>query len=153
MGSRVATWRSLRPSRSAHRAPTEDLGQLWRRIVFSVLISNTDDHLRNHGFLHEDGDTWRLSPAFDINPNPEPGPKHLSTAIDVADDTASIALALSVADYFRLSAEKAKDVVAQVQAAVSDWARVARKHGLSSQETTAMMWAFEAHSSHSSRGR
>lgn len=133
--------------------PTEDLGQLWRRIVFSVLISNTDDHLRNHGFLHVDGDTWRLSPAFDINPNPEPGPKHLSTAIDVADDTASIALALSVADYFRLSAEKAKAVVAQVQAAVSDWARVARKHGLSSQETTAMMWAFEAHSSHSSRGR
>ena len=130
---------------------TSDLHQLWRRIVFSILISNTDDHLRNHGFLHEDGDTWRLSPAFDINPNPEPGPKHLSTAIDLGDDTASVALALSVADYFRLSAEEANEVISQVQAAVSHWAPVARKYGLSSQEITAMSWAFDTHSARASK--
>ncbi len=130
---------------------TADLHQLWRRIVFSILISNTDDHLRNHGFLHEDGDTWRLSPAFDINPNPEPGPKHLSTAIDLGDDTASVALALSVADYFRLSAEEANEVIAQVQTAVSRWAPVARQYGLSSQEITAMSWAFDAHSASASK--
>lgn len=125
---------------------TEDLRQLWRRIVFSILISNTDDHLRNHGFLHDDGDAWRLSPAFDLNPNPEPGTKHLSTAIDLGDDTASISLALSVADYFRLKAEQANQVVAEVQRAVSRWGTVARHHGLSSQEITAMSWAFEAQS-------
>ena len=51
---------------------TADLRQLWRRIVFSILISNTDDHLRNHGFLHEGGDSWRLSPVFDVNPNQGP---------------------------------------------------------------------------------
>ena len=135
-------------TRSSHA--TADLRQLWRRIVFSILISNTDDHLRNHGFLHEDGDTWRLSPAFDVNPNPEPGAKHLSTAIDLGDDTASISLALSVADYFLLGAEEADDVVAQVQAAVSHWAPVARQYGLSSQEVTAMSWAFDAHSARAS---
>jgi serine/threonine-protein kinase HipA len=135
-------------TRSSHASA--DLRQLWRRIVFSILISNTDDHLRNHGFLHEDGDTWRLSPAFDLNPNPEPGTKHLTTAIDLGDDTASISLALSVADYFRLSAEKANDVVAQVQTAVSRWASVARRYGLSSQEVTAMSWAFDAHSARAS---
>jgi serine/threonine-protein kinase HipA len=125
---------------------TTDLHQLWRRIVFSILISNTDDHLRNHGFLHAGGDAWRLSPAFDVNPNPEPGPKHLSTAIDLADDTASISLALSVADYFRLGAEAANDVVVHVQAVVSQWATVARQYGLSGQEVSKMSWAFEAHS-------
>ncbi|MDN5764855.1 MAG: type II toxin-antitoxin system HipA family toxin [Humibacillus sp.] len=130
-------------TRSSHA--TVDLRQLWRRVVFSILISNTDDHLRNHGFLHQGGDTWRLSPAFDLNPNPEPGPKHLSTAIDLADGTASISVALSVADYFRLSAGAANDVVTHVQAAVSNWARVARRHGLPSQEIAAMSWAFEAH--------
>ncbi|MDQ2797609.1 MAG: type II toxin-antitoxin system HipA family toxin [Actinomycetota bacterium] len=135
-------------TRSSHA--TADLRQLWRRIVFSILISNTDDHLRNHGFLYEDGDTWRLSPAFDINPNPDPGPKQLSTAIDLADDTASISLALSVADYFRLDAEEANDVVGQVQTAVSHWAQVAHQLGLSSQEITKMSWAFKAHSAHAS---
>ena len=135
-------------TRSSHA--TADLRQLWRRIVFSILISNTDDHLRNHGFLHEDGDTWRLSPAFDVNPNPDPGPKHLSTAIDLADDTASISLALSVADYFRLGAEEANDVVVQVQTAVSHWPQVARQLGLSSQEVTAMSWAFDAPSARAS---
>ena len=126
---------------------TADLHELWRRLVFSILISNTDDHLRNHGFLHVAGGAWRLSPAFDLNPNPEPGPKHLSTAIDLGDDTASISLALSVADYFRLGAEQASDAVAQVQKAVSQWVPVARTYGLSSQEVAAMSWAFNAHAS------
>lgn len=135
-------------TRSSHA--TADLRELWRRIVFSILISNTDDHLRNHGFLHADGDSWRLSPAFDVNPNPEPGPKHLSTAIDLGDDTASISLALSVADYFRLGAEAANEIVTQVQTAVSQWATVAREYGLSSREVAAMACAFDAHSARAS---
>ena len=70
-------------------AATADLRQLWRRMVFNVLISNTDDHLRNHGFLREPGESWRLSPAFDLNQTPASAPKYLSTAIDFIDPRAS----------------------------------------------------------------
>src|ERR1019366_1989406 len=66
--------------------PTEDLHELWRRIVFSVLISNTDDHLRNHGFLYEGNRGWRLSPAYDLNPVPvQFRPRVLSTLINEQD--------------------------------------------------------------------
>lgn len=123
--------------------PTEELLQLFRRIVFSVLISNTDDHLRNHGFLHERADVWRLAPAFDLNPNPEPGPKFLSTAIDYADDTASIAVALSVAESFRLGAPRAREVVQEVAAAVATWRSVAAGCHLTSVEMDAMAPAFD----------
>ncbi len=84
-------------------AATDELHQLWRRMAFSVLVSNTDDHLRNHGFVHVAGDTWSLSPAFDLNPNPDPVEKYLATAIEGDDTTASIELALEVAPYFRLA--------------------------------------------------
>ncbi|MHB1596539.1 MAG: type II toxin-antitoxin system HipA family toxin [Streptosporangiaceae bacterium] len=79
------------------QSATADLRQLWRRIAFSILISNTDDHLRNHGFLHKHSDSWELSPAFDLNPNPAPGPKELRTAIDFYDTYASIDTLMSVA--------------------------------------------------------
>src|SRR4029079_12282658 len=67
-----------------HRGtPKQDLAQLWRRIVFNVLISNTDDHLRNHGFLYEGQAGWRLSPAYDMNPIPvDVKARVLATAID-----------------------------------------------------------------------
>ena len=103
---------------------SEDLAELWRRIVFTVLISNTDDHLRNHGFLHAGGTSWRLAPAFDLNPQPE-GPRHLSTTIDAADATASVDLAMSVAPYFRLSPAQARRTLGEVAAAVSGWRQVA----------------------------
>jgi hypothetical protein len=75
--------------------------ELWRRIVFSILISNTNDHLRNHGFLWAGPAGWRLSPAYDLNPVPiDIKPRVLSTAIDLDDGTASLDLALSVAAYF-----------------------------------------------------
>jgi len=106
---------------------TRELEQLWRRVVFNVLISNTDDHLRNHGFLHSGGTSWSLAPAFDLNPDPAPGPKHLSTAIDTGDDTASVALAMSVAPMFRLSAADAGRVLREVAAAVRPWREVAAR--------------------------
>src|SRR5258708_13593103 len=81
---------------------TADLHELWRRIAFSILISNTDDHLRNHGFLHERGESWRLSPAFDLNPNPDPAPKDLSTALDFTDTRASVHTLIRLPHYFRL---------------------------------------------------
>ncbi len=121
---------------------TEELSQLWRRIIFSILISNTDDHLRNHGFLHVRGDSWRLSPAFDLNPDPSPGPRYLSTAIDESDTTASIELALAVAPYFRLSSQAAQDVLKGVAGAVSRWRDVSRSHGLADAEIEQMAPAF-----------
>jgi serine/threonine-protein kinase HipA len=78
---------------------TEDLQELWRRVVLTVLISNTDDHLRNHGFLYAGEQGWRLSPAYDLNPVPaDVGPRILSTAIVVGDDrSASLELAFGAA--------------------------------------------------------
>jgi serine/threonine-protein kinase HipA len=76
-------------------APERDIQALWRRMVFNILISNTDDHLRNHGFLYAGTDGWQLSPAYDLNPvPPETRPRVLSTAISEDDGTASLDLAL-----------------------------------------------------------
>jgi serine/threonine-protein kinase HipA len=124
-------------------AVAAELRQLWRRIAFSILISNTDDHLRNHGFLHERGDSWMLSPAFDLNPNPQPGSKDLSTAIDYTDTRASVDALMSVAAYFRLDAGDALEVLAEVTRAVTRWRTVARSHGLLQQDLDAMEPAFE----------
>lgn len=95
---------------------TEDLHELWRRITFTVLVSNTDDHLRNHSFLRERTDGWSLSPAFDINPDPDPDPgaKRLSTTIDFGNDLADIDLLIDVADAFRLGPEDAIAILRDV---------------------------------------
>jgi len=122
---------------------TKDLQQLWRRIAFSILVSNTDDHLRNHAFLHVDKDSWRLAPAFDLNPNPEPGRKYLSTAIDDEETEARIDVLLDVAPYFRLDSQEALTALGQVTTAVASWRLTARQFGLSSQEITEMEPAFE----------
>jgi serine/threonine-protein kinase HipA len=124
-------------------ATTADLNQLWRRMAFSILISNTDDHLRNHGFLHERADSWSLSPAFDLNPNPDPGPKELSTAIDFSDTRASVDTLMEVAEYFRLNAEGAADMLTRVSSAVGRWRAVAATHGLQQADINAMEPAFE----------
>ncbi len=121
---------------------TTELGELWRRIAFSVLISNTDDHLRNHGFLHTGGDSWALSPAFDLNPHPVPGTTYLSTAIDEHDTTATLDNVRAVADYFRLDAAARDSVLSEVLAAVRGWRDVARRHGLSERECEDMAPAF-----------
>lgn len=120
----------------------EDLRQLWRRIVLSVLISNTDDHLRNHGFLRATSAGWTLSPAFDLNPDPSPGPKELSTAIDVDDPTASIDLALRVAPYFRLDRDEALTILGEVRRAVGGWRRAADEAGIDRRGIDAMAPAF-----------
>jgi serine/threonine-protein kinase HipA len=124
-------------------AATAELRQLWRRIAFSVLISNTDDHLRNHGFLHQHGESWSLSPAFDLNPNPAPGPKDLSTAIDFDDTRASVTTLLRVADFFRLDASGALAVLAEVTRATANWRRVAASHGLTPRDLDDIELAFE----------
>src|SRR5205814_108528 len=94
-------------------AAQHDMHALWRRIVFTILISNTDDHLRNHGFLFRQSSGWTLSPAYDLNPMPiDIKPRVLTTAIDLDDASASLELALDVAPYFQLSKDQARTVAA-----------------------------------------
>lgn len=123
----------------------EDLGQLWRRMAFSVLISNTDDHLRNHGFLHDYGTSWRLAPAFDLNPNPEPGTKHHRTALgeDESDTASSIATLLEVAPIFRIDQDQAIQVLSEVRDSISGWREMACGLGLSRVEVELLEPAFE----------
>jgi serine/threonine-protein kinase HipA len=121
--------------------PTADLQELYRRILFSVLTSNTDDHLRNHAFLRT-GRGWALSPAYDLNPSPD-NPARLSTAIDLDDTSASIENALSVGRYFRLTTAQARTLVAEVEEATSGWRREAEQLGLPRQQIDRMTDAFE----------
>jgi len=133
---------ALRPYAAAAR---EDLAALWRRIVFNVLISNTDDHLRNHAFLYVGRDGWRLAPAYDINPVPtDIKPRLLSTSIaEDPDLTASLDLALEVADHFGLKPDDARAIVADVHRGVRDWRSVASLFGLKRSEVERMSTAFE----------
>ncbi|MGH0028983.1 MAG: type II toxin-antitoxin system HipA family toxin [Myxococcota bacterium] len=122
----------------------EDRWALWRRMLFSILISNTDDHLRNHGFLHEGAAGWRLSPAYDLNPVPaDISPRVLSTTIDLDDGTASLERALGVCEYFALTADQARAIAREVGAAVSTWRREAAKLGLKDAGIERMASAFE----------
>jgi serine/threonine-protein kinase HipA len=121
-----------------------DMHGLWRRIVFSILISNTDDHLRNHGFLWAGPAGWRLSPAYDLNPVPtDIKPRVLTTAIDLDDGTASLKLAFEVASYFEVAPDEARQIAAEVGKAVATWRKPAAKIGLTAAEIDRMGSAFE----------
>lgn len=123
-----------------HGAAVErDLEELWRRIVFSICVKNTDDHLRNHGFLLTDKG-WLISPAYDINPN-EYG-KGLSLNITETDNSLDLNLAMEVAGYFRLSDDKASEIIQKVSAVVKDWKKVAAAHKISNAEQERMSLAF-----------
>ena len=125
-------------------AAPHDLPQLWRRVVFNVLISNTDDHLRNHGLLYEDHRGWRLSPAYDLNPVPvDIRPRVLSTSIAADDPTASLDLALETAGHYRLSLNEARTIAKEVAQAVAQWRAVARGLGAARQDIDRMASAFE----------
>jgi len=124
--------------------PKEDMHELWRRIVFTVLVSNVDDHMRNHGFLYAGQDGWMLSPAYDLNPTPvDVKPRILSTAIDLDDQTASLDLAFSVANYFELKAPAAREIAAEVAGIVRGWREEAMRMGLTKRECDRMASAFE----------
>jgi serine/threonine-protein kinase HipA len=125
-------------------APKADMEGLWRRMVFNILISNTDDHLRNHGFLYQGSDGWRLSPAYDLNPVPTHiKPRILTTAINEDDTTASLAIAMEVAGYFELNDAKAREIAAQVGKAVSNWRDDATVQGITKHEIDQIASAFE----------
>ncbi len=117
-----------------------DLEELWRRIVFSICVKNTDDHLRNHGFLLTPNG-WKLSPAYDINPN-EYG-TGLSLNISEKDNSLNLDLALDVAGYFRVDKERAEKIVKEIGESVSGWREVARILKIAKPEQDRMAKAFE----------
>ena len=124
--------------------PIRDMHELWRRIVFNILVSNTDDHLRNHAFLYTGPDGWRLTPAYDLNPVPtDIKPRVLTTAIDLDDGSASLDLAMSVVGYFELNENKARAIAAEVGMAVRTWREEAARLGLTQAEINRMASAFE----------
>jgi serine/threonine-protein kinase HipA len=125
-------------------SPKKDMHALWRRIVFSILISNTDDHLRNHGFLWAGSAGWRLSPAYDLNPVPvDIKPRVLTTAINEDDGKASLKLAYEVAPYFELSDEEARAIARETGNAVASWRKESATLGLGKGEIDRMASAFE----------
>ena len=120
-----------------------DAAQLWRRMVFNILISNTDDHLRNHGFLRE-RNGWRLSPAYDLNPVPtDVKPRVHALALNESDQDASLETALAAAAYFRLGKPEAHAIAKVVGTAVAAWREVATQYGLTPHQIDRMASAFE----------
>lgn len=121
-----------------------DAAELFRRMVFNILISNVDDHLRNHGFLWVGKAGWTLSPAYDLNPTPtDLKARILTTNISLDEGTCSIELALSQAELFGLSLADAEAIVGEVGGAVAAWRGIARQAGQTETQIDRMASAFE----------
>ncbi|MDR1879985.1 MAG: HipA domain-containing protein [Tannerellaceae bacterium] len=118
---------------------SQDLEELFKRIVFSICVSNTDDHLRNHGFLLTNAG-WVLSPAYDINPNP--WGTGLKLNISAHDNSLNLDLAAEVAPFFRLKNDAAANIIKNTGHAVSHWKQVASKYNISRDEQDRMSTAF-----------
>ena len=116
-----------------------DLEELFRRIVFSICVSNTDDHLRNHGFLLTNHG-WTLSPAYDINPNPRG--VGLKLNISEHDNSLNTDLAMEVAPFFRLTNNRATDIIKNTAQVVSNWKKLALKYRIPREEQDRMSAAF-----------
>jgi serine/threonine-protein kinase HipA len=119
----------------------ENLKELWKRMVFNIMVRNTDDHLRNHGFLlYPDG--WGLSPAYDMNA--VSAGTGLTLNISENDNSLSLELALEVAQHFRIKPEEASAMIDEMKKSISNWRQIASKYKLSRRELDAMSQAFYA---------
>lgn len=127
-------------TRGSTRNRGNDLRQLWTRLVFNILVSNTDDHLRNHGFILE-SDGWRLAPAYDVNPNVEK-PDH-ALAIDGNDTSPDVDLALATAKLHGIKAQEASQIVEKLKRSVRAWPTQAKALGLPRSEVDLMAAAFK----------
>jgi serine/threonine-protein kinase HipA len=130
---------------TAHGAQAkEDARQLYRRVVFNVLVSNVDDHLRNHGFLWTGQGGWVLSPAYDLNPTPvDVKARILTTNIDLDEGTCSVELLQDTAGYFGLGDRQAYTIIREVAEVTRTWQAVAAEVGARRAEITRMASAFE----------
>ena len=112
---------------------TNDLRQLWRRIAFHIAINNTDDHLRNHGLLRAAAG-WVLSPAFDINPNPDPDAVRVTSINYTTDPSETMTALVEAAPYFALTADKAREIADDVRAGMIGWRAAATANGIAESE-------------------
>jgi serine/threonine-protein kinase HipA len=117
----------------------EDLEQLWRRMAFNMMVSNTDDHLRNHGFILTNNG-WRLSPAYDMNPN-EMG-HGLTLNVSESSNDLDLSIALETAHWYQLKRDRAERILKEMQLEISLWRTVAKKHGISHSEIEQTKRAF-----------
>lgn len=125
-------------------APTADLHELWRRVVFNVMIGNLDDHLRNHAFIYDRNNKWRLSPAYDLNPVPlVEKARELTTWISDEGPDADLDLARKAAPYFALKADQADRIINEVMAALNDWKSAARQIGMSAADVEVYATAID----------
>ena len=123
--------------------PQADIEELWRRMAFSILVTNVDDHLHNHGFLHANRGLWRLAPAFDINPFPD-RVRELKTWIsEETGPMATIEALLSVCSYFRISAERAREILRELEHTLSRWREAGLALGMTERELDQFSEAFE----------
>ncbi|WP_430612463.1 type II toxin-antitoxin system HipA family toxin [Flavobacterium sp. JP2137] len=118
----------------------DNLTQLWRRIVFNIAVSNTDDHLRNHGFILTN-EGWVLSPAYDLNPSIDKD--GLALNIDMDNNALDFELAKSVGEFFRLTEDRMDEIITEVLNAVKQWKELATKIGISRLEQELMQAAFK----------
>ncbi len=118
----------------------EDLRELWSRIVFNMLVCNTDDHLRNHGFLLAPGKGWRLSGAYDMNPVPDA--MELKLNVSESDNLLDLELARSVAQYFRVSKSQADEIIERCRSVLRQWPRIAKALKIPAREQESMAPAF-----------
>lgn len=122
-------------------SPERDLRELWARIVFNIAVSNTDDHLRNHGFLLTNAG-WRLAPAYDVNPNIYGG--GLSLNISQEDNSLDFGLALETAKFYGVAFSEAKQIVQDTKETIEqNWQPLAKRYGLSREAIRRMAPAFE----------
>lgn len=139
-GDYEASYLELAQFLTEHGSNTkQDLAQLWRRIIFNIAVSNTDDHLRNHGFIYHKGG-WILSPAYDVNPVTPANGLHLN--ITDNDNRLDYNLAMDVIDFFQLDKKIAAQIKSEVLASVSNWEKVAVDIGISRSEQQLMAPAF-----------
>jgi serine/threonine-protein kinase HipA len=112
-------------------------------MAFSILITNVDDHLHNHGFLHAERGLWRLAPAFDLNPFPDRA-RELKTWVSAeTGPEATVEALMSVIAYFRLSRARAKEILREVERAVAGWRKAGRALGMSDRDLEDFADAFE----------
>lgn len=129
--------------RTAAPDPQVDFEELYRRMVFTILVSNKDDHLKNHGFLYVGSGRWRLSPMFDVNPAPDRNP-HLETAImEGGTHDRSIKLALEACEFFEITEANARKIIRDTAQRLSDgWRETFRLAGVSGAQSRNYEAAF-----------
>lgn len=125
-----------------HLDARKDIEELYRRIAFSIMINNVDDHLHNHGFLYAGDNRWELSPAFDINPFPDRARELKTWISEDSGPESSLEELRSVASFFGLKHEASQSVIDEVATAVSQWKTIGKELGLTSRELESIEEAF-----------